>query len=40
MENTKWSEKVTKEKVLEVIGEKKTLTNNIHAEKSIELIMF
>ena len=29
MEKIKWSEKVTKEEVLERIGEKRTLLNNI-----------
>ena len=29
MEKIKWSEKVTSEKVLEHIGEKRTLLNNI-----------
>ena len=29
MENIKWSEKVTNEQVLDCIGEKRTLLNNI-----------
>jgi len=37
MEKIKWSEKVTNEKVLEPIGEKRTLLNNILLEKSIGL---
>ena len=34
MEKIKWSEKVTNEQVLESIGEKKTLLNNILREKA------
>ena len=33
MEKIKWSEKVTNEQVLERIGEKRTLLNNIHYRK-------
>jgi len=34
MEKIKWSEKVTSEQVLELIGEKRTLINNIHRRKA------
>ena len=34
MEKIKWSEKVTKEQVLEHIGEKRTLLNNILRRKA------
>jgi hypothetical protein len=34
MENIKWSEKVTSEKGLERIGEKRTLLNNILRRKA------
>ena len=34
MENIKWSEKVTNEQVLERIGEKRALLNNILRRKS------
>ena len=32
-ENVKWSEKVTNEQVLDLIGEKRTLINNIQSRK-------
>ena len=34
MEKTKWSEKVTNEQVVEVIGEQSTLLNNILRRKA------
>ena len=34
MEKVKWSEKVTNEKILERIGEKRTLENNIQRRKA------
>jgi hypothetical protein len=34
MEKIKWSEKVTNEQVLEHIGEKRTLLNNILSRKA------
>ena len=34
MEKVKWSEKVTNEKVIERMGEKRTLLNNILHKKS------
>ena len=34
MEKIKWSEKVTNEQVLERLGEKKTLLNNIPRRKA------
>ena len=33
MEKIKWSEKVTNEQVLDLIGEKRTLINNIQCRK-------
>ena len=40
MNKTKWSEKIPDEKVLECIGENRTLLNNISIEKQIGLIIF
>ena len=40
MEDIKCSEKVTNEQVLERIGEKRTLVNNILRRKSIALVIF
>jgi hypothetical protein len=40
MEKIKWPEKVTNEQVIEHIGEKRTLLNNIIVEKSIGLVIF
>ena len=39
MEKIKWSEKVTNEQVLDRIGEKRTLLNNILPEEPIGLVM-
>ena len=36
----KWSEKVTNEEVLERIGEKRTLLNNIVRRKAFGLVIF
>ena len=40
MEKIKWLEKVTNEEVLECIGEKRTLLNNIYVEKPIGSVIF
>jgi hypothetical protein len=40
MEKIKWSEKVTNEEVLDRIGAKRTLLNNILCRKTIGLVVF
>jgi hypothetical protein len=40
MEKIKWSEKVTNEQVLECIGEKRALLNNILSKKPIGSVIF
>ena len=40
MEKIKWSEKVTNEQVLQLIGEKRTLLINICVENLIGLVIF
>ena len=40
MEKIKWSEKVTNEQVLERIGDKRTLVNNILRRKANWVVIF
>ena len=40
MAKIKWSEKVTNDEVLDHIGEKRTLLNNILRRKSVGLVIF
>ena len=40
MEKIKWSEKITEEKLLERVGEKRTLSNNILRRKVNRLVIF